>query len=46
MQPMEEITLQASHLMIERLENPAPGIRVVELPTELVEGESVKTIGI
>ena len=42
MQPMEEITLQASRLMIERLDSGAPGIRVVELPTQLVEGESVK----
>jgi hypothetical protein len=31
--------------MIERLENPAPGIHVVELPTQLIEGDSVKTIG-
>ena len=45
MQPMEEIAAQASRLMIERLENPAPGIRVVELPTQLIEGESVKIIG-
>jgi hypothetical protein len=30
--------------MIDRLENPAPGIRVVELPTQLIEGESVRTI--
>jgi len=45
MQPMEEIALMASRLMIERLECPAPGIRVVELPTQLIEGESVKTLG-
>jgi LacI family transcriptional regulator len=43
-QPMEEITLEASRMMIERLEHTAPGIRVVELPTQLIEGESVKTI--
>lgn len=43
-QPMEEITLQASRLMIERLEANMPGIRVVELPTQLIEGESVKSI--
>lgn len=43
-QPMEEIALQASRLMVERLEHAAPGIRVVELPTQLIEGESVKRI--
>jgi len=43
-QPLEEITLEASRMMIERLEAGAPGIRVVELPTQLVEGESVKAI--
>jgi len=42
MQPMEEITLEASRMMIERLERPAPGTRVVELPTRLIEGESVR----
>lgn len=43
-QPMEEIALEASRLMIERMERASPGIRVVELPTQLIEGESVKSI--
>ena len=43
-QPMEEIALEASRLMIERMEHASPGIRVVELPTQLIAGESVKAI--
>lgn len=43
-QPMEMITQQASRLMIERLENPEPVHRIMELPTELIHGESIKRL--
>lgn len=44
MQPMQEIAAQASRLMMERLEGPVPGIRLVELPTELIQGASIKRV--